>query len=488
MLKKFMAIAALCLAASGALAGPPADFIAYGADPTGATDSTAAIQSALDANAAVYCPSGTFKIVGTIYSRFQGQAILTAGDSCVFKNAQEHSEPWLSINHNNFTIYRHRVIGHGNGIGVGVLNRVSGTRILDPDCDSTATPGQLLNCWELFDADDTQIERPRMEAATYGVVQTANHAITGLRVMGMMASNIYADAIELNGAGSLATDVEIDVHCNGSHSYPSPAIEERCLGITSAQDVRATVWAAGIAGDSAIHLEDIGGREDIEAHLIDIQTGGGNPAWIYSIGNSKSANIRAWCTKTDGLPNASEQFCFGSGTGYYQNPITIQADCLGPSNKSFSCFDFSFHVGGFVKVRDSSGRNLTNFVKLLSSNNVDVQGSYVTASTNCIYDAAIASPSASGATDIEIKNNAFECSLRNIETGPNTSGTNAPYRWTVENNRFFTGYVFGNQMTDGYLCGNTFDGSMAYFTLAWAPHGPVIQTGCNLKRGVGAGP
>lgn len=49
----------------------PVDAVLRGADPTGATDSTAAIQAAVDyaiANAigAVYIPSGTYKIVGTI--------------------------------------------------------------------------------------------------------------------------------------------------------------------------------------------------------------------------------------------------------------------------------------------------------------------------------------------------------------------------------------------------------------------------------------
>ncbi len=51
------------------ITGAPANVIDYGADPTGAADSTAAIQAAIDANDLTFIPVGTYRIDGTIQAK-----------------------------------------------------------------------------------------------------------------------------------------------------------------------------------------------------------------------------------------------------------------------------------------------------------------------------------------------------------------------------------------------------------------------------------
>jgi hypothetical protein len=51
------------------ITGAPANVIDYGADPTGAADSTAAIQAAIDANDLTFIPVGTYRIDGTVQAR-----------------------------------------------------------------------------------------------------------------------------------------------------------------------------------------------------------------------------------------------------------------------------------------------------------------------------------------------------------------------------------------------------------------------------------
>ena len=46
--------------------GAPTNILDYGADPTGATDSTAAIQAAIAAGDCIYCPTGTYLITGQL--------------------------------------------------------------------------------------------------------------------------------------------------------------------------------------------------------------------------------------------------------------------------------------------------------------------------------------------------------------------------------------------------------------------------------------
>jgi hypothetical protein len=57
---------ALTKATYSMISGAPANVLDYGADPTGTTDSKAAIQAAIDAAPVVYIPSGTYLISGPI--------------------------------------------------------------------------------------------------------------------------------------------------------------------------------------------------------------------------------------------------------------------------------------------------------------------------------------------------------------------------------------------------------------------------------------
>lgn len=67
--------------------GAPANILDYGADPTGAADSTAAIQAAVDANKSIYIPPGTFKVTSEItlsqnnfeITGIKGKSILMGG-------------------------------------------------------------------------------------------------------------------------------------------------------------------------------------------------------------------------------------------------------------------------------------------------------------------------------------------------------------------------------------------------------------------------
>ena len=69
--------------ASGGAADVPS-ITGYGADPTGADDSTAAIRDALAAKGAALVPPGTFRITDTIHLGY-GQALIGCGDRSVIQ-------------------------------------------------------------------------------------------------------------------------------------------------------------------------------------------------------------------------------------------------------------------------------------------------------------------------------------------------------------------------------------------------------------------
>ena len=108
--------------------------ITYGADPTGATDSTTAIQNALNAaNSAgggvVYFPAGTYQISSalTIYNN-----ITLTGDNRQVSVIEQtsttaHGLSWSGNNLQYVTIKNLQLLGPNSGSGIGInLNNLAG--------------------------------------------------------------------------------------------------------------------------------------------------------------------------------------------------------------------------------------------------------------------------------------------------------------------------------------------------------------------------
>lgn len=115
--------------------GAPANVLDFGAAGDGTTDDTAAIQAALDAAEAVYFPSGTYKVTGTLdISALNRQHIYGDGKTSIISySATANGDPLFTIGTNldNILIERLEFIntnsGGKNDISAFVVNSTTNT-------------------------------------------------------------------------------------------------------------------------------------------------------------------------------------------------------------------------------------------------------------------------------------------------------------------------------------------------------------------------
>lgn len=125
------------------IAGAPANILDYGADSTGATDSSAAINAALAASNVVFIPKGTFLITANITIPRANMTLFGEGDTSVISYSGNNRR--IICNQDNFTMSSFLVNGNkpnvgwettnnydfGLRVGDGVAARVNGIKVMD---------------------------------------------------------------------------------------------------------------------------------------------------------------------------------------------------------------------------------------------------------------------------------------------------------------------------------------------------------------------
>lgn len=105
----------------------PANVIDYGADPTGTNDSTLAFQAAVDANANVYVPSGTYNINGSRIVAIPGAA---ACGVVIPSNRNIYVSPGAVLFNTNITVGSSAIFGSYNTTDVSITGGIfDGNRV-----------------------------------------------------------------------------------------------------------------------------------------------------------------------------------------------------------------------------------------------------------------------------------------------------------------------------------------------------------------------
>jgi len=141
------------------IAGAPANILDYGADSTGATDSSAAITAALAASNTVFIPKGTFLITSNITIPGANITLFGEGDTSVISYSGNNRR--IICNQDNFTMSSFMVDGNKPDVGWETSNnydfglrvgdqaaaRVNGIKVLDMTFKDIGLDGLYIdNC------------------------------------------------------------------------------------------------------------------------------------------------------------------------------------------------------------------------------------------------------------------------------------------------------------------------------------------------------
>lgn len=141
------------------IAGAPANILDFGADATGASDSSAAITAALAASDAVFIPEGTFLITSNITIPRANITLFGEGDASIISYSGNNRR--IICNQDNFTMSNFMVDGNkpdvgwetpnnydfGLRVGDGAASRVNGIKVLDMTFKDIGLDGLYIdNC------------------------------------------------------------------------------------------------------------------------------------------------------------------------------------------------------------------------------------------------------------------------------------------------------------------------------------------------------
>lgn len=454
----------------------------YGAVGDGATDDSAALQACITANRAVKLDAKTYYYTGvlTIPANTKligsGPSSKLSGDNVIK----------MDISVANVQLSDFSFIGDGSRvITVGKNGTASNVTIERVNFVPTVA-NHLDNCVALYTCSNVRIDKCNFVSTGYGVIQIAGFVCSAIKVTGCYFSDMYGDAVLLNGAGSVATDVLIDSNTfTGSHDWTTPATERRFVGVTSAYGVRITNnFVTQCAGDAGIHLEDVGGRTTISDNIfIDCGVSGGNDGFIYILNSAKTLIIsNNWFVRTS--TSAGSAF-ISTISGVYTDELLIECnDFTDTSGHHVIACNLASHTG-LALIKNNYCSGCDQFVQVINADGVAVDSNSVLSTNYGVYSSNVTVASGTGGSNIEVRNNTFYCLTYSIRTGKNTSATNGPVSWLVANNAFKTGDVLGAGGTDIWMTGNKAGSGLTNFTMASAAVARCVETNWNFKDGTG---
>jgi len=385
------------------------DFVSitdFGADPTGTTNSTAAIQAALNTGKAVLVPSGTFRVLSSLSIAASGQKLYGFGNTSVLKDETGASN-FININaKDNVTISDLKVDASvGSAAGIAIQG---GSRNFSIDSVYFYKGGQRV--W-LFTCDTVRVTNCTFEETGYGVIQQVGHSSSDVLVANNTAINVGSDFVEANCANAPSYNWVISNNVyEGCDLWPTVQTESRFVGITGVNGVVITGnTAKRVCGDAAVHLEDIGGEVIVSNnYFVDVLGTG----YVYILNNAENCVITGniFEHRDASITPAPAVWCLNN----YSPEIVFSGNRVKgiSAAKTFNAFAVGF-FGGQLVIADNVFDTLSTVFGGATAANVSFTGNRIIACTDpLVKDGG----SGSSFRDFLIANNVF--------TG--TTGTTSP--------------------------------------------------------------
>jgi hypothetical protein len=401
----------------------------FGAKCDGTTNDRTAFQASLNTGKSVYIPNGTLLFESTVSYAADGQCIFGDGNDSILKSGV--GSVYISTNGFNSCIFRNlQLDGDGANGGLQINNSSNDTVI-----ENILFYRGNQRVW-IFTADRIRVQNCTFNETGYGVIQQAGQSSSHVTIDGNLAYNINADFVEANCTASAPSYFWMIINntYDTNSLYPTAGTEERFVGLTGINGAiisNNTINKA--AGDAAIHLEDIGGETVINSNVFDNCLG--NNGYIYLLNSSEHVVITSNIfQRTDpALPTACA--CSVSSNSYANDVIFSNNRIVG-NGEDGNFFGLDWRVQtGMSLISNNIFSKLTNAMQINSTSNVSFLGNMINQCKNGIF--LLLGSTSNGGRDWQVSDNSFYGTTDyDIYTRQNTSGTGAPKRWSIKNNKF----------------------------------------------------
>jgi hypothetical protein len=304
----------------------------------------------------------------------------------------------------------------------------------------------------LHACEDVVVDNCTFDGTGYGVIQRYGYASNNVKVINCTAKNMKKDFVEANCAASAPSKnwTIANNHYLGGNDYPTVSTEERFVGITAVKNVIISHnIVENVCGDSAIHLEDVGGNIIIDHNIIDNVVGGASNSYIWIIHNEKTALIegniflRSDVSLAKGIVYATSNL--------YTNNVKFANNIIRGFNKNLDGINLSNHTN--FSIVGNTFENLDRALIMSFSNDILISANDF---LNNNYDVFANHGASQGAcNDIQFLSNKSKGAVTAcILLERNTSGTQPSNRWDVKGNTF-SNDVLGKDTADCTCIGNT---------------------------------
>ena len=434
--------------------GAAINILDFGADPTGVNDCSSEIQNALNTGKSIFIPSGTFKINSPVLLAANNQAVLGGGNDSIIKIGAITTS--FSTNGFNNVLFKDFQIDIASGdTGITLSGGSDNISVSDIYFLNGQKGVHVLSC------SNVKVKGCTFNGVLYGVIGQSGFASSNVLIDGCHAYNMRGDFVLCNSENVKCYYWSV-VNCvfGGSNSYPTPAIEQRFVGLTEIEGVViSNNIVRNVAGDAAIHLEDSYGETIISNNIFDnCVSAAGNIGYIYLLNSAEHVVIDSNIfLRTDAtLPSAN---AVSTNSGSYSNDIQFTNNRIFGNGEggNFGGFQYEFQSGRAI-VSNNQFKNLTYALSILSSQNLIFNSNFIGACGIGIDANASGSASASAGEDISVTSNIFEIGIGtfSINAVGNSSGSGNPQRWFVSNNIFNKNVVLNGDGIDNVFSSNVF--------------------------------
>jgi hypothetical protein len=252
------------------ITGAVVNVLDYGATGDGTTDDTTAIQAAIVAAAGktLYFPAGIYLFTGLL-NITSSMTICGEGDSTQLKPSNVTGNT-IRVDASRVTIKDLQIKGTTPGtIAVGQSGLVFFTTIQNVYFEGVS------QCVWIFTAQYVNVNNCTFNGTGYGIIQQVGFSSSFVLISNCFAINMVADFVEANCTVLAPSEFWTITDCQftGSLNFPTPATEQRFVGITSVANVVITNnIVKNVNGDAAIHLEDTLGQTIISNNIFEINS------------------------------------------------------------------------------------------------------------------------------------------------------------------------------------------------------------------------
>lgn len=302
----------------------------------------------------------------------------------------------------------------------------------------------------LFTCSEITVDNCVFNHTGYGVIQRLGFVSNNVKVINCTAMNMKNDFVEANCTSSAPSKNWSVINCHylGGADYPTEKIEQRFVGITGVHNVIISQnIVERVSGDSAVHLEDVGGNILIDHNIFDNVVGA---SYIALLHIEKTAIIDGnYFLRTDTslaigsvlLPST----ILATPIKFNNNVVRGVAQNLNGLNlgsrSNWSCVGNTFeYLNKAISVNDSYDILIAS--NDFAYNNYDISANIGVGQVKT--------------EDIHVIGNKFKHTITKcIEVKRNTSGTalSASSRWLIEGNTF-SNDVTGDDTIDCTCIGN----------------------------------